>query len=194
MPKGKSNKETLATVKPGQQLAVSQVKALGTMVAELLTEVSTRRKGILLVYDSLQNTLGLFFQMFNWRVEYEVRFERGNWDPERMVFDIVATKGRRVVIIEVKDVVSPRELGQVWGYTKAIQLSGEKAKVYLGSDILNYGDLVEGTRGSMIQELMAKENVGVILADKYVVLQFHNYRQLMLEEMPELWVSEARVG
>ena len=187
-------RSVLDDVKPGTVLTVQQSKALDVLLAQVLEVVANRRRGILLIHDSLQNTIGLFLQMFNWEVEYEVRFERGEWDPERMVFDIVATKSRQQMVIEVKDVISPRDLGQVWGYAKALQLSREKGRVYLGTDILNYGRLVTGTIGEMVKELMENERTGVILADKYVMVVFESYAQLTLQEMPQMLISEEAVG
>lgn len=185
---------TLSKMKAGARLEPKDSRELAKELAQVLQVVSQRRKGILLVHDSLQNTIGLFFQMFNWQVGYEVPFERGDWGPERMVFDVVATKGRMQKIVEVKDTVGPRDLGQVWGYINALQLSSEHGQVYLGTDMLNYGGLLSGRIGAMVKKLMEHERMGVILADKYVQINCHNYAQLALEEMPEIWASEEKVG
>lgn len=184
----------LENVEPGTELTSEQAKALERVMAETLKAVAKRRKSILLIHDSLQNSIGLFLQLFGWGVEYEVRFVRGEWAPEAMVFDIVAAKGRRELVVEVKDAVAPRDLGQVWGYINALRLSGESAHVYLGTDILNYARLVTGTLGAMIQRLMGEEKMGVILADKYVLVLCHNHAQLTLQEMPDILASEEAVG
>lgn len=180
-------------LKPGAKLTLKQGGQVAQLIGESIEDVSRRRKGILLVHDSLQKTIGLFFQMFNWEVGYEVPFEEGGWSPERMVFDIVAQKGRQVRVIEVKDEVKTRDLGQVAGYIDALKLSGQRAKVYLGTDLLNYDELLEGTIGQMTRDLMQRQAMGVILADKYLLVYFHTYSQLVLEEMPEIWISEDKV-
>lgn len=184
----------LADIKPGTKLTAAQSRYLDNIMGEVLSRVHDRRKGILLVHDSLQNTIGLFLQYAGFEVTYEVPFETGGFAAQKSVFDIVAVKGKRQLVVEVKDAVTTRDLGQVYGYISTLKLSKTKAAVLLGTDILNYGDLVEGAPGKMVSELLERELFGILLADKYALVEFDNLAQLHLKEMPAMLLSEEKVG
>lgn len=181
-------------VKPGTKLSAEQATALDEDLATILDAVRRRRRGLFLIHDSLQNAIGLFLQLANYQVGYKVPFVRGGWAGERKAFDIAGTSGEETFVVGVKETVGARDLGQIWGYIKTLKLSHDKAKVYLGTDILNFGRLQTGSIGAMVQELMEKENMGVLLADKYVLIGCENYAQLTLQEMPVILTSEEPVG
>lgn len=185
----------LDQVKPGTKLEPKQSKQLAKELDAAISAIRQRRRHLLLVHDSLQHTIGLFLQMLGCRVEYEVPFAQGGWSTERVIFDIVAGKGKEQLVVEVKDVVTTRDMGQVYGYANALQLSKEKAKLYLGTDILNYEDLVmPGMVAETVRELMERERLGVIFADKYLLLVCDNHAQLTLNEMPAFVPSAEPVG
>lgn len=181
----------LETKKPGDTLDSQEAKQLGKVVANLLTAVAQRRRNILLYHDSLQNTIGMFLQLSGHAVQYEVPFESGG---ERVIFDIVAQRGKEELVVEVKDEITSRDMGQVYGYADILQLAREKAKVYLGTDVLNYERVLLGMTGEMMKELMEREHLRLILADKYFLIICDNYNQLVLTEMPHLFFSEEKVG
>ncbi len=186
-------KSILDTKKQGEKLSKRESKQLLKIVNERYETVGERRNYVLLTHNSLQNTIGIFFQHIGWDVEYEVPFMSGGFEAEKVIFDIVADKGRRTVVVEVKDVIKSRDLGQVWGYVDTVQLSKVKTYVYLGTDILNYDSLRYGTTGQMIRELMEDGGIGIILADKYFMIICDNYAQLVLKEMPKFLFSEEKV-
>lgn len=189
-----SNEQQLEKIKPGTPLTPEQSEQLASELRQVIAAIATRRRHLLLVHDSLQNTIGIFLRVLGYEVEYEVPFHRGEWEAERVIFDIVATRARETMIVEVKDVVTSRDLGQVYGYLNTLQLSKVEAKVYLGTDVLNWGDLTSGVTGETVKELMEREGLGVILADKYLLAVFDNYHQLVLQEVPSLVPSEEPVG
>ncbi len=186
-------KSILDTKKVGEKLNKRESKQLFKIVNELLETVGQRRKHFLLTHNSLQNTIGIFLQLIGWYVQYELPFMSGGFEAEKVIFDIVADKGRRTVVVEVKDFIKSRDLGQVWGYVDTVQLRKVKTDVYLGTDILNYNSLIYGTTGQMISGLMEDGDIGIILADKYFMITCDNYAQLVLEEMPEFVFSEEKV-
>jgi len=181
-------------IEPGTKLERRQATRVGKELGTAIRNISVRRKGTLLVHDSLQSTIGVFLSLLGWNVAYEVPFEVGTWGSDRMVFDVVGSRGKKTVVVEVKDAVAARDLGQVFGYGIALKLAKEKAKLYLGTDILNYGELTQGVVGEAVHQLMEHYDLGVILADKYLLMVADNYAQLVLDEMPALIPSEEPVG
>jgi len=163
------------------------------ILRQLHQAVSSRRR-FLLTHNSLQNVMGLFFQRFNFSAEYEVPFHSGGFGAEKVIFDVVAERGKKVIVVEIKDTISSRDLGQIHGYADTLQINKFRAQLFLGTDVLNYDELINGTTGEMIKELMERENVGIILADKYFMILCQTYNQLVLVEMPEFWFSEEPVG
>lgn len=188
------NKQPSEDIKPGTKLTAQQTEQLNQELGQVISRIAHRRKHLLLIHDSLQNTIGMFFQFLGWRVEYEVPFHSGEWDAERTVFDIVATQDENTAVIEVKDVVTSRDLGQVYGYANTLQLAKIKAKIFLGTDILNWDNLLVGVIGETVKELIERESMGVILADKYLLIICDNYLQLALREMPQIVPSVQPIG
>lgn len=189
----KKAKSILETKYVGEQLNVKERREAIKILRQLY-QAALSRRGFPLSHNNLQSTMGLFFKLFGYSVEYEIGFYPDKFHREPVRFDLVATKGKKRIIIEVKDTVSSKDLGQVHGYADMLQINKFRALVFLGTDILKYGEIVSGTIGKMVKELMERENVGIILVDKYFMILCHTYNQLALVEMPEFWFSEEPVG
>ena len=189
----KKTKSILETKSVGELVSRNEKKQLIKIVRGLYSAAFSRRK-YLLNHTDIQCIIGLFFQSFGWSVENEIGFYPDKFHREPIRFDIVATKGKKKIIVEVKNIVSARDLGQIHGYANTLEINKFKALLFLGTDILNHDELVSGTIGKMVKELMERENVGVILVDKYFMILYQTYNQLALAEMPEFWFSEEPVG
>jgi hypothetical protein len=128
-------------------------------------------------------------------VRYEVPFHTGSgFVDERRVFDIVARKIEKTIIVEVKTAIKARDLGQAYGYSNALESANTKADLYLGADILTWGKLLMGTSRESIKEFMQREQMGVMLADKYWLVVCRNFQQLTGEEMPIIFGSRLKLG
>lgn len=184
----------LAGIKPAATLTSQQARYLKKFFVELLAGVSQRRKGILLTHNSLQDTIGQFFQLTGFDVGYEVPFDMGGFNSQKSIFDIVAEKGKFQFVVEVKPEVTTRDMGQVYGYVSTLKLSKSKAYVCLGTDILNYGDFVQGAVGKIARDLLERERFEIFLADKHALVEFGNISQLRLQEMPGIIISEEKIG
>jgi len=102
------------------------------------------------------------------------------------VFDIVASEGDQLRIIEVKPTFSHSDLDKMYGHISALRASDVHGKLYMGIDILKQFDLVSGALREGVKELMTNEGMGAILADDLLVIICDSYDQLILEEMPTL--------
>lgn len=183
----------LQDVAAGTKLVGRQAKFYEKWIKEVMEAIESRRH-LLLTHNSLQNTIGLFLQSFGFDVSYEVPFLVGGFGGERSVFDIVSQFKKNTTVVEIKDVVDDRAIGQILSYVSALKLQKTKADVFLGTDFLNWFRLVDGTLGEAVQDLMESKKVGVILADKYLFGMFDNWTQLCGDEMAAIWLSTDPIG
>jgi len=126
----------LASVKASVKLTPEQLVDFKKWRSQVLRAIRQRRHS-LLIHNSLQNTIGLFHQGLGFQVAYEVPFYTGRgFSIERKVFDVVARKMDKTIIVEVKTSIDARDLGQAYGYSNVLELANTKADLYLGADIL----------------------------------------------------------
>ena len=190
------NEPSILNKKLGEPLNRKEQKELGKLFEELYLDALSRRRyqRLPMPHYMLQNVTATFLRMFGYDADFEVSFNAGSgFDTERIRFDVVAEKGKKALIVEVKDKISTRDFCQLQGYFRSLRKSRVKADLYLCTDVINYTKLVSGTTGDMCCELMENEKVRIMFADKYFLIICHTHSQLMLTEMPEFLTSEKVV-
>jgi len=187
----KENWALLDEKKLGDKFDSKNIKDYANIIKSLLENARTRRKNICYVHNSLQNKISEWYNSCGWNTTLEAGFNSGGFSSDQVRFDIVAEHKKEMHIIEVKDILNTRDLGQIHGYADILQQKKMKCKLFLGTDFLNYGDCVNGVLGEMIKELMESEDIGVIFIDSAFMLTCFNYNQLMGIEMPEFVVENT---
>ncbi len=192
MPKESKAWKSLQKKDVGDKLTAQEGKELyKKCIKPHIDNARTRRRGFFLVHNRLQNLTGELFNEIGWDTEFEVAYLMFG---EESRFDLIATKGRKVLIIEIKDVVDQKAIGQIHMYANQLQRAKEKAQLYLGTDLLNFENLAtEGSIAEAFRELMVEEEVGVIFVDndpRYMLI-CDNISQLVLDEMPEVITFET---
>jgi len=124
-------------------------------------------------HGTIQNSIGKHLQSLGFEVVYE--FQDVDEDSSYR-YDIIAQKGKELWIIEVKDILNIRNFGQIEAYCLQAKKENPNAKVWLGTDCLNYFALVEGEIGQMVERLMKQDDLGIILINPELVwiLPAHN--------------------
>ena len=131
----------------------------------------------MLAHSTIQGCIGSLFAAAGAAVHYEVPYSRGQWAPKRFVFDVVIEVSKQTLVVEVKDFITARDLGQVYGYCKALELEGDSAKVFLGTDVLHL-ELLTRERGVIshqVRDMMAALKLGLIFADTGFLIRCDNY-------------------
>lgn len=178
--------EGILDIIPGTKLSLEESAAVEEVISYLLSQAAEERGDAPPTDDSLRNAIGQILQKAGAEVAYRAPLGTGGAGPERSVFDIVASEGGQLRIIEVKATVSQSDLDKMHGHLSALRASDVHGKLYLGIDILNQFDLVSGAMRQAMKELMTNEGMGAILADDLLVVVCDTYDQLMLDEMPTL--------
>jgi len=150
----------------------------------LLSQIAEERGDTTPGRDSLRDTIGKFLQNAGAEVAYGVPLGTDKGGTERSVFDIVASEGDQLRIVEVTNAVSQSYLDKMQGRLNTLRESDVHGKLYLGIDALNQFDIISGTLRSRVKELMTNEGLGVILADELLMVICDSYDQLLLDEMP----------
>jgi len=174
-------------IKQGTVLDKKSSKLLNKEFWEIVEVVSERKKGYCLTHNRIQRIVGAFYELRGWDVYYEVPFSSGGYQPRSVRFDLVADKGKKQVVIEVKDWLDKRDFGQVNYYSNILENNKIKAKLYLATDFISAHNIFDPAMADEIEEIMTRENVGLIFADKRLLVIFDNVQQLIFEEMP-LWL------
>ena len=184
----------LEAVQAGTKLAPEQSAYLKEFISELVHQIRKRRKHVRLPRESLKNTMGGFLKYIGFDVHYAVRLEPTDFPDYRAVFDIMATGGKLTLAVRVKEKVTTTNLGKFISSFDAIQHSQSKVYLIVGTDMLNYTDLIDGPVATMVREFLERRPFGVLVADTSFMASFGNYDQLLLNEMPRMIVSEEKVG
>ncbi|MFH0906035.1 MAG: hypothetical protein V1824_01710 [archaeon] len=171
-------------------LTVKEQKALGKFLGEILVGINQRKKGYVYTHDRIQSETAAWFGYWGYTVNWEVPFSLGNFNAEKVRFDLVAEKKKDLCIIEVKDLMNKQDFGQLNYYSDMIQKSKIKAKLFLALDFLQLDEAMndETAMGELVKETMEREGVGMIFVDKNIIIICDTYEQLMLLEMPEIRV------
>ena len=117
-------------------------------------------------------------------VAYQSPVGSGGAGSENSVFDVIASQGDQLRIVQVEATVSHSSLDTMRGHISALRASGAQGQLYIGIDVLSQFDLVSGTLRDGVKELMTDEGMGAILADELLVVVCDNYDQLIMDEMP----------
>ena len=120
----------------------------------------------LYAHSTLQKSVASYFELLDWTYAFEVPL--GDLDFSHR-FDLMARKGAKVIVAEVKPEITTRDLGQTLGYVFAVKRHYKKARVFLATDILNL-DVVLG--GGEITDIIAdnarNHGLGIMFADKEI--------------------------
>ena len=179
--------EGILDIVPGTKLSIEESAAVEEIFGQLLSQVAEEREDDSPTADHLRDAIGQFLQKAGAEVAYSAPLGgTSGAGPERSVFDIVASDGDQVRIIQVKATVSQSGLDEMQGHLTALRASDVRGKLYLGTDILNQFELLSGALRQSVKELMTNKGMGAILADDLMVMVCDSYDQLMLDEMPTL--------
>ncbi|GEM_PF-4274394 len=161
----KSDKELLKGMFSGTLLKENKKKDIQAYIKEInkgYLEVEQKRHRIL-SHSSIQNKIAYYLEQLNWQSAIEVPF--GDVDSSYR-FDVMAQKGSQVIVVEVKPTVNTRDMGQVLGYVHDIKKKYKKARVFLGTDILNLGIVNQwGEVTDMLLECAEKHGLGIMFVD-----------------------------
>jgi hypothetical protein len=117
----------------------------------------------LYAHSTLCKSIGNYFGLLDWEYGFEIPL--GDLDSSYR-FDMMAQKGARNIIVEVKPEITTRDLGQVIGYMFDVNKKFKKGRMFLGTDILNLPVVINGGEITEILVDNARHGLGVILADK----------------------------
>lgn len=142
------------------------------------------RRGYVRAHDTIQNAVGGYLQSLGFEVVYEWKDEDADSSYR---YDIIAQLKDELWVVEIKDVIDIRNFGQLEAYCLQLKKENPKAKVWLGTDCLNYWDLTNGETGQMTERLMKKEKMGVILINPKRVWNCPTHNELLnIEEKGHL--------
>lgn len=127
-------------------------------------------------HDTIQNAIGAEFQSRG----YEVVYEWKDVDEDSSYrYDLIAQNKKELNVVEVKDIIDIRNFGQIEAYCLQVKKENPKAKVWLGTDCMNYDNLVQGEVGQMLERLIKNENLGVILINPQLVWMLPTHEDLI---------------
>ena len=136
------------------------VKAYFTQLTKIWEDLPDRN---LLAHYTITKSIANYFYLLDWDYGFEIPI--ADLDSNYR-FDLMAQKGAKVIVVEVKPKVTTRDLGQVLGYLFDVKKKAKKSRVFLGTDILNFYTIVDGGEITDIITDNAKHGLGVIFADK----------------------------
>ncbi|MFA5797126.1 MAG: element excision factor XisH family protein [Candidatus Woesearchaeota archaeon] len=171
-------------------LTDKEQKALAKILSDFLSGIHQRKRGYVYTHNRIMQETSAWFEYWGYDVAVEVPFSMGKFDAETVRFDLVAQKGKELVVIEVKDMMNKRDFGQLNYYADMLQKTKTKAKLYLAIDFLEIDDAMddETAMGEMVKEIMEREHIGLIFVDKIICVICDNYEQLSLQKMPDLQI------
>jgi hypothetical protein len=183
--------EVLNKKEQGDKLTSKETEYMAELFVRLVQNAQSSRKNLCYTHNRLKSDVGKWYEYCGWDVQYEVAFSGGGFSQDQFRFDVVASYKKDTDVIEIKDVLNIRDMGQVHGYANILQKHKVKAKLYLATDILNWGACVDDdeTIGETLKELMEQEDIGIIFIDKEYMIICDNYNQVIMEELPG-WIEE----
>ncbi len=118
----------------------------------------------LYAHSTVVNAIANYFDVLAWNYNFEVPLADLDFSHR---FDLMARRGAKVVIVEVKPEISTRDLGQVLGYVFAVKRHFQRGRVFLGTDIRNLNVVLGGGEiTDILVDNARSHGLGVILADK----------------------------
>ena len=141
------------------ELTKKEQKILTNFLGELLNNIHQRKRGFVYTHNRIQSETASWLEYFGYEVSWEAPFSLGNFYAEKVRFDLVAEKGKDMLVIEVKDMMNKKDFGQVNYYANMLQKSNIKAKLFLALDFLELDDAMddETAMGDMVKEIMERE-------------------------------------
>lgn len=132
----------------------------GTVPFGALFNTQCRKK--LLWHNQIQNLIAEYLVGDGWnaKVEHVVKDEDSSYR-----FDVFAKKGKVNVVVEVKSELNVRDFGQIEAYILDVRKKFKQYKVYLGTDALNYEELIKGEKAELLLNLMNNYGLGLILVN-----------------------------
>lgn len=159
----KLDKQILDGMFSGKLLRIFSKKDIKQYFKLLVNLYGQQKERYLYAHSTLQNTIGNYFGILGWDYGFEI--PHGDLDSSYR-FDIMAQKGAKMIIVEVKPAVTTRDLGQVLGYLYDVAKKYKKSRVFLGTDILNLPICIgEGEVADIILN-NAGNGLGIIFATK----------------------------
>nr|MDO8082050.1 hypothetical protein [Candidatus Freyarchaeota archaeon] len=128
---------------------------------------STQSKRNHFSHSILQRTIrAIFFDLLGWDPGFEI--PSGKLHPSHR-YDVVAQKGSRTIVVEIKPKITAKNLDQVLGYISEVKRRFPESRVFLGTDLLNF-DLVfrPGEIRDIIFDMAKKNGLGVIFVAKFM--------------------------
>ena len=139
-----------------------EFKAIARNFLELLYGIQSKSSYIR-AHSTIAKVIGSYFEESGWNCGYEIPF--GDLDSKYR-FDILAQKGAKTAIVEVKPTLSVRDLGQVIAYVHDVEKKFRNVRVFIGTDILNlYTVLGTGEIRDIILENARLHKLGIIFTD-----------------------------
>lgn len=159
-----SDKKLMSEMFSGKLLENTPKKEIYRYFQVLAKIVNESPNRYIYAHSTIQNIIIDYFHTIGWDAGAEIPF--GDLDS-RYRFDVMAQHGAKTIVVEVKPDVTTRDMGQVMGYVHDIEKKFKKARVFLGTDILNFGTVLGGGEVTdMIMEAAKNHGLGVIFATK----------------------------
>lgn len=173
-------------------LTAKEQTLLVKYLVAVFDNIHQRKKGISYTHNRIQTETASWFESWGYEVGFEIPLHMGTFNHEQVRFDLIAQRGKELIVIEVKDIFNKRDFGQVNYYSNMLEKTKLKAKLFLAVDFLNLFDAIDNqtAEGEIVKEIMERENVGLMFIDKEIIIICDNYEQLQLVKMPEILFSE----
>jgi hypothetical protein len=125
-------------------------------------EQTTLARRYCLSHNTIQSVVANYLALLGWNSKYEVDFA----DFESSYrFDIMAKKGDHAIVIEVKPEITTKDLGQVLGYVISLKKRYPEARVFLATDIIQFGFILsEGEIKDIILDMAQRYGLGIAFA------------------------------
>ena len=175
----------IMTIPVGTKLRMEESSAVEELLGEFLSERGSIRDDAALAHDDLQSGIGRLLQKNGVDISYAVPFADVGLPPGTGIFDLVATMGDVLTIVEVCEDASEAALAVIDSHMTALRASNVQCKVFMAIDVMNGSALLSSALGKTVKPIMTEGDMGVILADATFMIVCSNYEQLSLEEMPE---------
>ncbi len=127
-------------------------------------------------HDTIKNAIGSHLQSRGFDVVYEWR----DIDEDSSYrYDIIAQRKEELWVVEVKPFIDKRDFGQIQAYIKQVNKENPNAKVWLGTDCLQFDELIRGEIGEMTKEWMKEDKMGIILINPELIWMLPTHKDLL---------------
>jgi hypothetical protein len=124
-------------------------------------------------HDTIKKAIGAHLQSLGYEVVYEWR----DVDEDSSYrYDIIAQKKKALWVVEVKPFIDKKDFGQIQAYINQVKKENPEAKIWLGTDCLQFDELIQG---EMTKEWMEEDSMGIILINPELIWILPKHKDLL---------------